>query len=113
MKRLCTQACSLAVISFPAGAVGIPTTTPPNGNGAGENPHNLVISLVLLGVNLLVMLLIVALLLTVAKNAWQKYHQIGEQGSKVTWRDLVSNIVAGALLVALGISLGVMALNIL
>lgn len=63
MKRLCTQACSLAVISFPAGAVGIPTITPPNGNGAGENPHNLVISLVLLGVNLLVMLLIVALLL--------------------------------------------------
>ena len=91
MKRLSVQAYSLAVISFPAFAVGIPTITPPNGNGAVEQPHDLVISLFLLGVNLLVMLLIVALLLTVAKNAWQK---------------------AGALLVALGISLGVIALNI-
>ena len=39
--------------------------------------------------------------LTVAKNGWQKYHQLGEEGSKTTWRDLASNVVVGVLLLCL------------
>lgn len=103
---------SLLCFTTPVCAAGLPSITPPNGNGAGSDPFQLLVSIFEAGLNIAALLLIAVLFLTVVKNGWQKYHQLGEEGSKTTWRDLASNLVAGALLICLGTAMAVYALNI-
>ncbi len=91
---------------------GIPSITPPGGNGGASDPFELTSATFEMAVNVFAMLLVAFTFLTIVKNGWQKYHQLGEAGSKVTWRDLASHMVAGLIVVTVGIFMGVYALNI-
>lgn len=85
-------------------AAGLPTINGPSGSSQND-PFQLMTDLFKWGITVLAFGLVAILFLTVVKNAWQKYHQLGEEGSKTTWRDLASNLVAGALLIAMSIAM--------
>ncbi len=93
-------------------AGGLPTINGPGG-GASEDPFTQIVTLMKWTITIIVYVVLAFLFITVIKNAWQKYHQLGEEGSKATWRDLGSNVIVGAVLVALGIAFGNYAMDIL
>ena len=93
-------------------AAGLPTINAPGG-GANEDPFTKIVTLMKWTITVIVYVVLAFLFITVIKNAWQKYHQLGEEGSKATWRDLGTNVIVGAVLVALGIAFGNYAMDIL
>ena len=93
-------------------AAGLPTINAP-GAGANEDPFTKIVTLMKWTITVIVYVVLAFLFITVIKNAWQKYHQLGEEGSKATWRDLGTNVIVGAVLVALGIAFGNYAMDIL
>lgn len=93
-------------------AGGLPTIDGPGG-GSSEDPFTQIVTLMKWTITIIVYVVLAFLFITVIKNAWQKYHQLGEEGSKATWRDLGTNVIVGAVLVALGIAFGNYAMNIL
>lgn len=93
-------------------ATGLPDITPAGGNGAASSPTTMVTTSVVQVINTIVLVVIAFLFITVIKNAWQKYHQLGEAGTKATWRDVGVNVIVGAVLAAIGIAYGIYAINI-
>jgi integrating conjugative element membrane protein (TIGR03745 family) len=93
-------------------AIGLPAVTPPGGNGAADEPTSLISDTFSWGINVVVLGLVALLFITVVKNAQSKYHHMGEEGSKVTWRDLTVNMIVGVALVVIAIAYGMYALNI-
>ena len=93
-------------------AEGLPSITPAGGNGAASSPTTMVTSSFVDVINTIVLVVIAFLFITVIKNAWQKYHQLGEAGTKATWRELGANIIVGAVLAVVGIAYGIYAINI-
>ncbi len=96
---------------YAAGAGGLPTINGPSGSSQSD-PFVLIIDLIKWGITIIAFGLVAFTFLTVVKNGWQKYHQLGEEGSKTTWRDLASNLVAGALLICLGVAMANYAIDV-
>lgn len=95
-------------------AEGLPTITGPTGAAAAaSSPTTQLKIYAAWAVTFVVFSLMALLFATVLKNGWQKYHQLGEEGSKVTWRDLGSNVAVGVVLLSLGGWLATKAVDIL
>lgn len=95
-------------------AGGLPSINAPGATaGAATDPFSQIVTLMKWTITVIVYVVLAFLFITVIKNAWQKYHQLGEEGSKATWRDLGTNVIVGAVLVALGIAFGNYAMDIL
>ncbi|MDX7767959.1 DUF2976 domain-containing protein [Aeromonas caviae] len=103
-NRLRGACLMIALMASEANAVGLPTINAPGGS-ASNDPFTLIVNLFKWGLTVIAFLLVALMFITVVKNGWQKYHQLGEENSKVTWRDLASNLVAGALLICLGVAM--------
>ncbi|ELB2793634.1 MULTISPECIES: DUF2976 domain-containing protein [Aeromonas] len=101
LRGVCFMA---ALMAGEVHAVGLPTINAPGGS-ASNDPFALIVNLFKWGLTVIAFLLVALMFITVVKNGWQKYHQLGEENSKVTWRDLASNLVAGALLICLGVAM--------
>ena len=95
-------------------AGGLPTISGPGGSDSSDSSDlfKLFTQIIKWGITIVAWLLVVLLLLTVLKNAWNKYHQIGEEGGRATFRDLVGHLVAGAGLIAIGVALAAATINI-
>lgn len=102
----------LVFISFQA-LSALPSITPIGGDGAGATPTEMISDGIKWLLLCLGLLLVALLFLTVIKNCWQKYHQLGEQKNAATWRDLVVNIIIGSALVVLGVCMIALAINII
>jgi integrating conjugative element membrane protein, PFL_4702 family len=115
LKKLKEKTALAIVIAYgltgEAQAVGLPTVNAPG--GSSSDPLEIIKELFKYGITLIAFVLVALMFITVVKNGWQKYHQLGEEGSKVTWRDLASNMIAGALLVVLAITMAGFAVDIL
>ena len=95
-------------------AAGLPAISGPGGSDSSDSSDifQLLTQIVKWGLTFIAWLLIGLLMLTVIKNAWNKYHLIGEEGSRVTFRDLIGNLIAGAGLLALAVALGTATISI-
>jgi integrating conjugative element membrane protein (TIGR03745 family) len=93
-------------------AGGLPTINGPGGASVGSDPFTFFGVVAKWVITIIVYLLLALLFATVVKNAWQKYHQLGEEGSKVTWRDLGVNVIVGVAIIVLGIAFGNYAIDI-
>ena len=97
-----------------AAHAGLPSISGPGGADSSDSSDifQLLTQIVKWGLTFIAWLLIGLLMLTVIKNAWNKYHLIGEEGSRVTFRDLIGNLIAGAGLLALAVALGTATISI-
>lgn len=115
LKKLKEKTALAIVIAYgladEAQAKGLPTVNAPG--GSSSDPLEMITELFKWGITIVAFVLVALMFITVVKNGWQKYHQLGEEGSKVTWRDLASNMIAGALLVVLAITMAGFAVDIL
>ncbi len=92
----------------------LPTISGPGGSDSSDSGDlfQLFIQIIKWGITVIVELLVVLLMATVLKNAWNKYHQIGEDGSRATFRDLIGHLVVGAGLLAIGVAIAFGAISV-
>ena len=50
--------------------------------------------------------------LTVVKNVWAKYNDMGEDGSRTTWRDVLTHGIGGMAIVIVGVLLTNLAISV-
>lgn len=89
----------------------IPTISGPGGASA-QDPFNMFKLILQWGITIVGYGICALVFLTVVKNVWAKYNDMGEDGSRTTWRDVLTHGIAGMAIVIIGVMMVNLALGV-
>lgn len=104
MKSGATKASALMLSAFCTvdAYAQIPTINGPGGAN-GSDPFNLVKEIIKWSITFVGYGLCVLVFLSVVKNTWAKYNDMGEEGSRTTWREVLTQGIGGLVIVVVGV----------
>lgn len=90
----------------------IPTMKGPGSAESANDPFLLIKEIFKWGITIIGYGICALVFLTVVKNVWAKYNDMGEDGSRTSWRDVLTHGIGGMAIVIVGVLLTNLAIGI-
>lgn len=102
---------SFCAVDAYAQAGGIPVIKGPGGASASD-PFTMLKEIIKWGITIVGYGICALVFLTVVKNVWAKYNDMGEDGSRTTWRDVLTHGIGGMAIVIIGVMMTNLAIGV-
>lgn len=90
---------------------GIPVIKGPGGASASD-PFSMLREILKWGITIIGYGICALVFLTVIKNVWAKYNDMGEENSRTTWRDVLTHGIGGMAIVIVGVMMTNLAIGV-